>query len=128
MPDFKRPFKRPSSPNEIWYDPEFDRILIEQSIAKQYGVLPSEQGNLKYSDWSKMVSGLMEDTPLGNVLQIRMEKDPKIYQKFTNAQKLIRADWASFKREKYAVKQDTVQKAELAVLQAAMSSMFSGRR
>ena len=49
--------------------------LIEQSIAKQYRVLPSEQGDLRYSDWIKMVSGLMDDTPLGRIVMIRSETD-----------------------------------------------------
>ena len=61
-PDFAQPQKKPKTSN--WYDVESDRVLIEQSIAKQYGVLPSEQGNLRYADWAKLVGGLMDDTPL----------------------------------------------------------------
>ena len=73
MPDFRKP-KKQQNDEETWYDLEFDHVLIEQSIAKQYGVLPSEQGALKYSDWAKMVSGLMDDTPLGRVVAVRSEK------------------------------------------------------
>ena len=46
-PDFSR-----RAPNEdVWYDLEHDRVLIEQSIAKQYGVLPSDQDSLSFADW-----------------------------------------------------------------------------
>ena len=66
----------------MWYDLEYDRTLIEQSIAKQYRVLPSEQGDLHYSDWLKMVSGLMDDTPLGRIVMIRSENDKERIKNF----------------------------------------------
>ena len=44
---------------------EYDAVLIEQSIAKQYGILPSQQGELKYADWAKLVGGLTESSDAG---------------------------------------------------------------
>ena len=76
---------------------EYDRILIEQSIAKQYGVFPSDQGSLHYSDWSKMVSGLMDDTPLGRIVMIRSEKDAERIKTFSPEQKRIQAEWKKFR-------------------------------
>ncbi len=75
-------------------------MLIEQSIAKQYGVLPSEQENLHYSDWAKMVSGLMDDTPLGRVVACRMEKDPEMLKHFTPEQRRIQSEWRQFRARK----------------------------
>lgn len=83
--------------HDYWYDPDHDEILIEQSIAKQYGVIPSMQGELKYSDWAKMVSGLMEDTPLGRIVQIRSETDRDTLKRFTPEQRKIRSDWQRFR-------------------------------
>lgn len=71
-------------------------MLIEQSIAKQYGVLPSAQGELPYTDWVKLVSGLMHDTPLGQVVSIRSEDDPDTLRSFTPGQRAIRQEWREF--------------------------------
>ena len=40
-----------------------------------------------------MLSGIMPETPLGRVVSIRAEKDPKIIKNFTKEQKKIRNDW-----------------------------------
>lgn len=76
---------------------DFDAVLIEQSIAKQYHILPSEQGNLSYSDWSKLVSGLMHDTPLGQVVAIRSEDDKDVLKKMTPEQRAVRSEWFAFR-------------------------------
>jgi len=46
-----------------------------------------------------LLSGLSADTPLGRVVAIRMEKDPKIIKKFGEWEKRIRSDWARFKSQ-----------------------------
>lgn len=74
-----------------------DAVLIEQSIAKQYGIIPSKQEDLKYSDWAKLVSGLMEDTPLGRVVMVRSETDKETIKKFTAEQRKIYKDWQNFR-------------------------------
>ena len=53
-------------------------MLIEQSIAKQYGILPAAQGELGWAEWVKLVGGLMDDTPLGRVVAVRSESDAKM--------------------------------------------------
>ena len=77
-------------------------MLIEQSIAAQYGVLPSRQEDLPWADWGKLVGGLMEDTPLGRVVGIRAERDPDAIRRFTPGQKQIRAEWAAFRLSRNA--------------------------
>lgn len=116
-PDFKNPKSNQNS--DQWYDVELDKTLIEQSIAKQYGVLPSEQGNLIYSDWAKMVSGLMDDTPLGRVVSIRMENDPSIIKNFTPHQKAIQAEWRNFRAKQ-------TSQNDIAQLEIMIASMFGG--
>lgn len=76
---------------------DFDAVLIEESIAKQYHILPSEQQELSYSDWSKLVSGIMDDTPLGRIIAIRIEDDGEIIKKMTPEQLSIRDEWFAFK-------------------------------
>lgn len=93
-------FRKPKQRIEFWYDMEKDAVLIEQSIAKQYGIIPSEQEELKYSDWAKLVSGLMEDTPLGRIVSIRSETDREAIRKFTSEQKKVYNDWQRFRSRK----------------------------
>ncbi|MBS5661936.1 MAG: hypothetical protein KHW79_11780 [Clostridiales bacterium] len=120
MPDFK---KKPNQ-NNCLFDLEYDKVLIEQSIAKQYGVVPSEQGDLHYSDWSKMVSGLMEDTPLGRIVSIRSEKDSDVIRKFTPEQKRIRNEWMNFRLQQQTNENDIKQ--SMKNLQTMLANMFRG--
>lgn len=74
--------------------------MIEQSLATQYGILPSQQPELSYSDWAKLVGGLMGETPLGAIVQIRSEKNKDVIKNYGPYQHRIRAEWKAFKREK----------------------------
>lgn len=100
-------------------------MLIEQSIAKQYGVLPSEQENLKYSDWSKMVSGLMDDTPLGRVVGIRSETDQDIIHKFTSEQRAVRTDWEHARAKQILKLPEQDLRQQFAQIEQAMAAMFA---
>lgn len=90
--------KTKSSPfaTEKWYDLEYDKDLIAQSVAKQYGILPSEQGEMHYGEWILLVGGLMEDTPLGQTVLIRKENDKERLKHFTRHEHRIRNEWRSF--------------------------------
>lgn len=39
----------------------------------------------------------MQETPLGHIVNIRMEKDPQILKKFGAYEKKLRGEWALFK-------------------------------
>ena len=99
-------------------------MLIEQSIAKQYGVLPSEQENLRYADWAKMLGGLMDDTPLGRVVAIRSEKDADVIREMTPDQRRIRSEWAAY-RAANATEEE--QRQQMQQIQAMIAGMFGGR-
>ena len=90
--------KAKSSPfaTEKWYDLEYDKDLIVQSVAKQYGILPSEQDEMHYGEWILLVGGLMEDTPLGQTVLIRKENDKERLKCFTRHEHRIRNEWRSF--------------------------------
>ena len=107
---------------------EYDKELIEQSIAKQYHILPSQQMDLKFSDWVKLVSGLMDNTPLIRVVHIRMEKDRNVIKKFNAEQRKLRNDWAAFKASKLR-STNTNSKVidwdkQITALQNSLSKMF----
>lgn len=48
---------------------------------------------MPWSEFLTLLSGLNGETPLGNVVRIRAEKDPKVLKQFTPEQKRIRAEW-----------------------------------
>lgn len=109
----KADFKKQRIQSESWYDPEYDRKLVEQSIAKQYHILPSEQGELSYSDWALLVSGIMEDTPLGQVVLIRKENNREHIKKFSSYERKIYNEWRSFIAERKREDKDTSEKVIL---------------
>lgn len=111
---------------ESYYDFDFDRELIVQSISKQYHILPSEQEELHFSDWYQLVAGLMNDTPLGQIVQIRSEKDKDIIKHYGNFEKRIRREWREFcSRQKEKVSEKS--KLEIAnYFDKLFESMFGG--
>ena len=48
---------------------------IEASFLKQYGIRLREDDNMSYSEFCSLLSNIMPDTPLGQIVSIRAEKD-----------------------------------------------------
>lgn len=105
---------------------DFDAVLIEQSIATQYGILPSDQSELPYPEWSKLVSGLMDDTPLGRVVAVRGEQDQKIISQMSPWQRNIRSEWRAFVASKAAAKPAEELRAQMASLERMLAKAFGG--
>lgn len=77
-----------------WYDFYDDWDLIEASIAQQYGIrLRNEIKTISWSEVRMLVSGLLPDTPLGKVIQIRSENNKDQLKNFTPEMHKIRNDW-----------------------------------
>lgn len=70
-----------------------DWELIESSFLKQYGIRIRQDDNMSYSEFLSLLSGIMPDTPLGQIVTIRSETDQKVIAKYTKEQKRIRRDW-----------------------------------
>lgn len=79
--------------NESYYDLYEDYGLIEASFAQQYGIRLRNEDDMTWDEFTTLLSGLNSDTPLGNVVSIRSEKDPKRIKEFTKDQKRIHRDW-----------------------------------
>lgn len=105
---------------------EFDAVLIEQSIATQYSILPDAQGDLSYQEWSKLVSGLMDNTPLGRVVTVRGEQDPKVIAQMSPWQRNIRYEWQSFMASKAAEKPREELREQMANLERMLAKAFGG--
>ncbi len=80
--------------SENWYDMEDDWELIASSLKTQYGYsIRKEINNLSWAELCSDISGLMSETPLGNIVQIRSEDDSEKLKNFTQDQKNIRWEY-----------------------------------
>ena len=90
MRKWKNDFKT-SKNSENWYDIEDDWELIASSLKTQYGYsIRKEINNMSWAELCSEISGLMHDTPLGNIVEIRSEEDKEKLKYFTQEQKNIR--------------------------------------
>ena len=48
---------------------------------------------MSWGEFCSLLSGLMANTPLGQIVAIRSEKDPKKIKNFTKEQRKTRNDW-----------------------------------
>lgn len=93
MRKWKNDFKFPEN-NETWYDFYEDWPLIEASLTKQYGIrLRKEINTMSYAELCSLIQGIMGDTPLGNIVQIRSENNEETLKNFTLEQKRIRSEY-----------------------------------
>lgn len=67
----------------------------------------------------------MPDTPLGSVVSIRAEKDPKVLKRFTKEQREIRNKWIIKRNEKLKANPEAY-KDYVFNLQRALASAFGG--
>lgn len=106
--------------NENWYDLEEDWDLIASSLKKQYRYsIRKEINEMCWAELCNDISGLMSDTPLGNIVEIRSEEDKEKLKYFTQEQKNIR--W------KYRTKiSKNVDKEEYKKVIAEFQKMFKG--
>lgn len=80
--------------NEMWYDLFDDWDLIASSLKTQYKYsIRQEIDKLSWGELCSDIAGLNGDTPLGNVIRIRSEKDPKVIKKFSQAEREIYNKW-----------------------------------
>lgn len=117
---WKDDFKNQSN-SEAWYDFEEDWELIASSLKTQYGYsIRKEIDNMDWAELCSDISGLMGETPLGNIVQIRSEDDKERLKSFTQEQKNIR--WKYRMKMAQNVDQEEFKKA-ITDLQKAFKEM-----
>lgn len=96
---------------------KYDWDLIVSSFAQQYDIrLYKEYNDISCQEFRQLLSGLNSDTPLGYVVRIRSEKNPKKIREMTKNEKKIRAEWMNFrakqekKKEKIYLKTEDISK------------------
>lgn len=76
-----------------YYDIVEDWRLIEASFFTQYGIRLRQTNDMPWDEFCSYLSGIMPDTPLGNIVQIRSEENKDVLKNFTDEQKRIRSEW-----------------------------------
>lgn len=122
LPDFAGQ----TQPNS-WYDLREDWLLIEASLAKQYGIRIRQQADMPWTEFCTLVAGLMPDTPLGSVVAVRSEKDPKAIKSFTPDQRRIYNEWR-LRRAEAKLGNPARLDQEMKTLETALERMFGGEK
>lgn len=86
-------FKSQSQNNSTYYDLFDDWSLIESSFASQYGIRLRKEPDMTWGEFSSLLSGLLPDTPLGEIVSVRCEQDAKKIETFTPVQRKIYDNW-----------------------------------
>ena len=70
-----------------------DWDLIEVSFTAQYGIRLRNESDMRYSEFSALLAGIMPKTPLGQIISVRSEEDENILKSYTPEQHRIRNEW-----------------------------------
>lgn len=117
-------FANPQAPSDAHYDLVDDWSLIEASLTKQYGIrIRLEADSMSYSEFTSLLTGLMHDTPLGSVVSVRAETDPKNIKNFTPEQRRIHKEWQARKIEKMKESPELLEQ-QFTGLQDMIANMF----
>lgn len=79
---------------------------------------------MSYSEFCSLLSGIMPDTPLGQIVSIRAEKDVNVIKAFTNEQRRIRNEWLIQRNRRRRLNPAKVMK-EILKFQQEAKRMFS---
>jgi len=75
---------------------------------------------MSWDEFTDLLSGLNENTPLVNVARIRTETDPEVLKEYTPGMRKMRTDWQT-KRAKRRSKKDT--ESFLKMIQGVFANM-----
>lgn len=77
---------------DSFYDIVDDFNYIESSFLAQYGIR-LRHTEMLWDEFISLLTGLMPESPLGQLIAIRSEKDPERLKNFSPAQNKIRREW-----------------------------------
>lgn len=86
----------------------------------------SEEDDITADRFMILLSGIMPETPLGNIIKIRSETDPEVIKHMTPGQRKIRDEWLAKKRhEKYDNMSKEEKLKQIEEIKKAFAGMFS---
>lgn len=99
--------------------------MIVSSFAQQYGIrLEKEKHTIKLREYRRLLIGLSGDTPLGQIINIRRETDPKKIKEMTNHEKQVRQEWIEFKNTQKKIVDKKQEEQKLLQVQNMLKSIF----
>jgi len=114
-------------PGETWYDFYEDWDLIESSIAQQYGIrIRKELKTIKWKEVKVLLTGLLPDTPLGKVVEMRSENDKNTLKNYTPTMNAIRNKWRN-KQAKELLKNEEALNNTFLDMERSFASMFGSK-
>lgn len=78
---------------------------------------------MPWTEFISLISGLMPDTPLGQIVTIRSETDPKVIKKFNPDQKRIHREWRT-KQAQEKLNNPEKMSQELEAFTRSLARMF----
>lgn len=120
----KNDFANPRKPSNDWYDLYEDWALIEASFAQQYNIRLRAEEEMSWGEFTTLLSGIMSETPLGQVVSIRSENDKDTLKNFNAAQHKMRNDWRSRMNKRVTLDKREAAR-QVANFQHAMKAVFS---
>lgn len=116
-------FAKKKEYREQWYDIYDDWGLIEASFASQYGIRLRSEMDMSWGEFCTLLAGILPDTPLGKVTNIRAENDKEVLKNFTQEQHKIRNAWRS-RAYKNIIIDEKEAKEQIKMFQEAMRIAF----
>ena len=105
-----------------------DWPLVEASFAQQYGIRLEREHEMSWTEFGNLLNGLLDTSPLGQIVSIRAETDPERLKAFTKDQNRIRSEWRSKVGRDLVSKMTHAEKAkESQKLQELFKTMFSSK-
>lgn len=77
---------------------------------------------MSWSEFSSLLSGIMPETPLGQMVNIRSEEDKDVLKNFTEEQHRVRNEWRSRWTKSMS---DMDASEQIKIFQEAMKKVFS---
>lgn len=116
-------FAKKKEYREQWYDLYEDWGLIEASFASQYGIRLRNETDMPWGEFCTLLAGILPDTPLGKMTNIRAENDKEVLKNFTKEQHKIRNEWRSRACKKIILNEDEARE-QMRMFQDAMKIAF----
>lgn len=81
--------------------------------------------DMEFREFLTLLSGIMPETPLGKIIQIRSETDSDVLKHYTSEQKQIRDNWLEKQqKEKIESMTEAEKQAEIKKIQAFFAQAF----
>ncbi len=103
-----------------------DWSLIESSFAWQYNIRLERENDMTWTEFFNLMTGLLSDSPLGQIINIRAEKQKETLKGFNKDQHAIRNEWRrNIDKQRISSMPESEKKKAVVEIQDIFKQMFS---